>query len=203
MEDFDAWWLVDKGRSKTTLAETKRKLDAMQRAGLDLAVVLSEPGASHEHGRAFLLEQARAGVPSNTRRDYGKALNRLRAWLQEREYERWRLLPRWPLAREVVAERPRFSDAQLRAMRAYRCRDPYVQRRRAAMLYVAEMTGLRVSEIASLRLRDVDVTGRRLWVGSPAKNGPRRAVPLPDLLDGSRLMRWLAVRHEPAKGDGL
>lgn len=206
--DFEAWCLADYDKAATTVMEHMRRLRLLQGWGLDVGVFLGGPDEALRQGRAVLAARRAGRHPAGPRtpasghamRNAQRVLNWLADYGAARQGGKW---PRWELSREPRPNRVRLDPAQVVAARAYRCKPEFVSRRRRAMLWLMLATGLRRSEVARVRVQDVDLLRCRLFVAFPVKGGAPRWVPLPLEAKHPRrpFMAYLRARELVGSGD--
>lgn len=195
--DYDAlrdWWLVEGRRAPSTVDYMLRRARFMERHGFRWDLFLESAVAAREEARRWLAQCALTRPGRTVLRNYTKTLNAVAEWAGATRESHFGL--QWELPKEAVTEGKTFTSAQVDALRAYRHPDPITERRRRAMIYFCENTGLRLSELARLRLRDLQPTSREVHVAFPAKRGVERDVPMPGETFHPKMpvAAWLRVR---------
>ena len=181
LEAYQVHLLLLEGRSESTVNTYTSHIKAFLRwlSATDPPVMLDE--VSKLHIRAFLLHEANRGLARTTR---STTLFALRSF--------WRFLVAEDIAeRSPAAEvtqpcpiRSRvefYSDPEADAIIAWTtARSSLRWRVGAVMLLTLRYTGLRVNELVSLKISDVDLAARRICL--VGKGGKPRVVPFPHLL---------------------
>lgn len=202
--NFEAWALADRGLAIYTVQNTVGRLRFMAAHGLDWQRFFVGPDEARLEMRGFLARRKLAGAGGHAVRTYQKAANLVLDCLamDRKEFQ----FAKWDLAAEPKGEPRSFTLEQLLVLDAYQHVDPYVSRRRRALIWMTRHTRLRRSELARIRVGDLDEERGLLLVAFPAKRGERRVVPLPfDAFSPQRpLGAWLKVRRpDPASPDAL
>ena len=122
------------------------------------------------------------GLSKATRRTYGRIVKQWYAWLHKRGHTDTDRLYRYQLPKQAIGGRPSRLPKVLSGPEIERLLDapdpatPYGVRDRA-ILETLYATGLRISELVALDLRDIDLRSQTLTIQHPAKGGPVRRVP--------------------------
>jgi len=191
VEAFLAWCQVERALAKNTIAAYR----------LDLARFVEHAGPERDvrslvaddvHG--YLVRLARRGVGARSTTRHLASLRQLARYLMAEgeiavDFARLVEAPKIP---ERLPEVPGPRDVR-RLLRAPKVSTPRGLEH-AAMLALLFSGGLRVSELASVRLRDVDLV-RQLITVRDAKRGSDRTVPFGD--DAARLLRQYIKRVRP------
>ncbi|MEW6775310.1 MAG: tyrosine recombinase XerC [Bdellovibrionota bacterium] len=198
-QDFFSSLSSEKGLSPNTSRAYRADLDRFRnflvsRAGRELS-----PSEFWKLGRldvrAYLAERHRAGVSNTTAARELAALRTFFGWAVRRGF-----LKANPAALVATPRRPAHLPRFLTVEQAGTLLDaPEVAEegsspeRDAAILELFYASGLRLSELAALRLADVDLGGRLLRVRK-GKGGKERVVPFAEGT-AARLSEWLGLRE--------
>jgi len=186
--------------SPGTLAWYKQILGGLERFLAEVYEILHMEEISPGHLRAYLGEQKKRGIASETiHRTYGG----LRCFFKF--LKRDEIIEKNPM--ELV-EKPRrerhlirpMSQDQMRALLAQPDPKFYLGRRNKAMMLLMMDSGLRLSEVLSLRLCDVDLAGGELIV--MGKGRKERRVPFAAVMREA-LKAYLKKRSRIRKGGDL
>lgn len=200
--EIERYLLTREGFKPTTIKDMGRHWRAMERMGFSLAEFMRGPVAADRLATDILYRAKMDGRPANTLRNYGKVLNRCLLFAKAHD-TRYRDMAPWRLEKAPRPVKERHTDAEMLALRDYRHPTPVIERRRRAMLSIAEHTGLRRSEVARLQRQDVVWHEGRWWLHvTPAKGGDRRTVPMPQDHIDARLAEWLDLRDAVASAKG-
>jgi integrase len=188
--DFEAWMLSSKGWAAATVDRYLVQLLAAQRDyGLDLGR-FTLAGA-----QAYYTQRRRGGATAlGSYADY-KALNAYAEFLfGERPFKKPQL-PRGPQVLGLGAD-------EVRRVLSYRHPHPATSRLFRAVVFTELTLGWRPSELARLRVHDLDPKASRVHCAFPAKGGRRRWVPVPRSTWSPKrpLMAYLARRPEHPSG---
>lgn len=186
-EQFRQHMLVDQDRAVATVETRLRATRHMERAGFSWLRFCEGPEQALREGRRFLAIKKVAGK-RHAMQLYAKTLNDLARW---RGYDL-----HFPLAKAPSGHPDPYTPEQLAALAAYAHPVEFVEKRRKAMLWLCQATGLRRAEIARVRLADLDRGRGGLHIPNPAKDGKPRTIPLPaDAWSPKRaLVAYLVVR---------
>lgn len=176
-EEWDAFCraLRAEGMRPRTLQTYAQGKQAYERFAAARLLPTAPAAVRREHLEAFITHLLETGA-GNTALNRYRALSRFFSWLVDEE-----VLPASPMARmhapRVVTLAPQvLSDDELRAMlRACEGRG-FAERRDAAILRLLIDCGLRLGELAGLRVEDVDRQQQLLLILA-AKGGRVRVVP--------------------------
>lgn len=202
MEGFRAWAVAHAKMAKETIRDSCRRWAFLERNGVDWQVFFRSPRDARLQGDAFLTRRAMAADSPNLR-TYERFLNRVSRYAASMQPTvEW---PYWSLSKERRSEGKTLTEAQVRALFEYTCDNALFQARRRAMAWLAYWTRLRRSEVARLRLRDLNRETRRVWCEFPAKGGRKRWKPIPGQAwhPASAVQKWLAVRPQVDGSDAL
>lgn len=199
--DLESWARIDKGRAEATVAKRMSRIRYMTKTGFDWERFAVSPEAGEQEARRWLRWKSADGSPWAIR-EYQKALNWVVDYIVDVQRRiDWRGV-HWDLVKEPRTIGPAYSEADLGVLRAYTHPIESVRKRRRAILWLCEATGLRRSEIASLRVQDVDLPNLRLYIHRPAKGGKRRWVPIGSEASHPKrpLVAWLRFRESITVG---
>lgn len=190
--DIELFLTVDQDLAAATVACMRRAFTHMSRWGVSWDLWIQDPRSARDVVRPFLAEKKSAGH-RDAARIYERLLNQLARYVAQFD-DRYRGL-QWELTKPRPAVVDPFDAVELQSLAGYRCQDAFVERRRRALLWICRETGLRRSEIACLRVQDVQDAPSRLYVRRPAKGGLRRWIPLhPGAWSSKRCVQaWLSV----------
>lgn len=163
-------WMRGRGLAERTVVE---RAQAVRRVAGFLGL---HPMALTESHVVRVL--ARTGLAAGTRATYYSTLRSWFGWLDETE----RAVAPNPMQRVRRPKVPRHTPRPLTTGRVQRILAQRLRLRTRTMVLLAAYAGLRVSEVAAMHARDVDLDGR--WLTVVGKGGVRRAIPLhPALLE--------------------
>lgn len=189
-----AYSWASQGRSPATMAEMKPFVERFQSVVADTLMTATRGDC----------EQFIAGYASPFRANYAwRALRSFYAWLAEEEDTVSPMAkvkaPKVPLTEVSVAT----EEDVLRMLRACSPWRTFTNARDGALISLLWATGLRRSELAALRLDDVDLDSQTLVVRM-SKNGRSRRVPFDDRTT-QHLLRYLSKRerHTSVSSDQL
>lgn len=206
VDAFRSWALLHyprrrggKGCAPSTVKQHITQILHMERTGMNWSHFLSSPAEAAQLGDDWLARlKLDPDAAPTAQAHYTKTLNWVILYAaRERGGDpAFRGMTKWGLPPPHRTQPRRHDDDQVARMLQYRHGDPYIERRRRALLWFIVHTGLRRGEVGDIRLQDLDQAQGVLYVGKPRKNGKRREIALPDEAWSSRapLQAWLAVR---------
>lgn len=192
---FRRFMTVRRGLELVTAERNLERLEYATRSRkFDIARFSSSAAAALDVGEIYLEARLLEGKIHAYNND-AKLLNLLARFLKFDNV-------RFPCRREPRRQPRALTPDQLRALTAYDHADEPTRRFRRALLNVALLTGLRVSEIATLELEDLDQDLSRIHVRRPAKRGLQRWLFMPRWIWSPKrpLGAYLAT-HRPAADD--
>lgn len=167
-DDFRAYLLVDEAKAPATVSYLLRRLAWSRRQGFDTQKFACSPTEAEKEGRRFLAS-IRANGPT-AYNNYAKLLNALSRY--HTHPTRFRLLP------QRLPEPNAYATHELQRLLAWTSPDPESNARGRALLRWALITGMRRSECARMQLDHLDPITSTVMI-QPAKNGPKRRIPVP------------------------
>jgi integrase len=207
--DWANWMLAEDGKAPATVHEMKRAARHMTKVGLDWQAFARGADQAVKAARPFLAAKV-ASSHRHAVQKYMRVLNLVarylardeisfRSWECERNTCRVRGL-HWHYLRVPEGRLEPYALAELDKLHQYRHPNRFVEARRRALLWMAENTGLRRSELGRIQLEDLDEATSSMLV-RPAKEGKERRIPLPlDAWSPKRpLQAWI---HMHPKGRG-
>jgi integrase len=195
--DWSDWMVAEDDKASATADEMVRAARHMTKMGVPWHQFVLSPAAAQDAVRPFLAAKVRSGHRHAVQK-YQKALNLLARYLARHD-QAFRAL-HWDVVKAPVGRLEPYGLAELDALRQYRHADRFVEARRRALLWLAEHTGLRRSELGRLTIEDLDEGRGALLVRRPAKRGAPRWIPLSrDAWSPKRpLQAWIQIHPHQA-----
>lgn len=191
---FTEWMAGEAGFARSTIEDALSKLRRLEREGFNAQTFLQSPDHARLEVRRIRARMRLAGAPDNTIRHCEVNWNRIAQYAATID-------PRfegvaWDLTPEVKGQPKTFNEGQHAAIMAYRCGDELVEKRRRALIWLTDALGWRRSEIARMRIQDLNQATGMAYMAFPAKRSAPMWWPLPrDAWSPKRpLQVWLAVR---------
>jgi site-specific recombinase XerD len=184
---LETYLLLEKRWANATVDEQIRHLKRAQSQGLDL------DNLTLASAKAHMVKKLREGASPAAYNNLVKALKACCAWkgLDSKELK---------LGKPQRSRYKYLSPEQVRACLNYRCypkkREPF----RRGLLLLLLKTGLRLGEVVSLTVADLDATTspNRIYVGKPTKRGTKRWIPVePWVLSPRRALGGLVAGRPP------
>lgn len=195
---LQSFLLVDRDLSPDTVDHRLRSMRHMAATGFSWPTYCSSAPAALVEGRRWLAAKKLAGGRSCLH-NYELVLNDVARF---RGLEDAAFTGVWFQHTKPKYGHPDpYSPAELTALLQYRCADPFVERRRRALIWLALQTRLRRSELSRITLDDLDEDLGVLHVRRPAKGGKPRSIPMPRETWSSRrpLQAYLRARADVLK----